>query len=260
MSFLGKFLIFAWTLFSFAMLSWALALYTNRIDWTKTAAKEGKPEGVLVARAKRVEEGWARLDASEKRWTAERTRLLAVEKRTVADRAWYSQQLKAARGAPGNKDATILAVQLVEGKPVLNQQGGLMTEPAKDRSGQPLFTNQAYLDRLTDVSNQIEEQQKKYVAAVKEEVELTQLASGPKPVEDKNIRNVVAPKYDLKPGDLPLRQRIIDEQAKNAQAADELSDLKGRRTNSLVETELLLERRAQLEARIEELKKSKAGQ
>ena len=55
-----------------------------------------------------------------------------------------------------------------------------------------------------------------------------------------------------------LRQRIMDEQVKKGRVEEELKDVAGRqKLNALVETELLLARRDQLERRIEELKKAR---
>src|SRR5438128_363062 len=107
MTLFGKILVYLNVLFSFLMLSWAAALYTNRINWTATGAKDGKPEGVLVGRQKRVNESHASLKVSEGRWNeavkgfpgdrtrAKREGLLDWDKRRLDDQAWYTVELLA---------------------------------------------------------------------------------------------------------------------------------------------------------------------
>jgi hypothetical protein len=89
---------------------------------------------------------------------------------------------------------------------------------------------------MAKLSNDIVAVQGKYQAAVQEDIRLTDQVIGPK----------------------GLRQQISDEQEKIARIEDELKDVKSRQTNSRVETELLLSRRAQLQRRINELHRTAA--
>jgi hypothetical protein len=251
MTLLGKLLVFATVALSFLMLSWAAALYTNRIDWSANPPKEGNPEGVMVGRKKRVETAYVALGVADARWrdalrgsdAKENPHygLLAWEQQRPANRVLYAQALQALQSGPGgDKTKPVARIKTTEdGRPVVDPRTGLPElVPAERRKakaedkGEPLFCAQFYVDRLADLTQQIQTQQDKYQKAVKEEAALQEQIIGPK----------------------GLRQRIIDEQTKNKRVDEELKDLAGRKTNSLVDTELLLARRAQLERRIEELK------
>ncbi len=256
MTLLGKFLVFVNLALSFMMLAWAAALYTNRIDWSNTAAKGDQPEGQLVARAKRVAEATASVNLANFRWREAlqgndgkdkrpaRDGLLAWEKRRVEDRKWYEGVLKAAIALDDKGEKVVIKrVATKDGRPVPDaananrptlvdaERRKLLEEPR----GQPLYCYDYYvkeLDRLTTEIEKAEAEQQKWT---KEEEALTDLAIGPK----------------------GLRQRIVDEQVKGKLVDEELKDVEDRETNSRVETELLLERRAQMERRIEELNKAK---
>ena len=62
MTLLAKILIFLNLVLSVLMLTWALALFTNRVDWSSNAAKGEQPAGAMVARKARVDAGQASLD------------------------------------------------------------------------------------------------------------------------------------------------------------------------------------------------------
>jgi hypothetical protein len=259
MTLLGKILVFVTVGLSFLMLGWAIALYTNRIDWTASQAKEGKPAGALLAKQDRVKAAWNVLaGAAEPRWREARNGnngndgrprrdgLLAWEQRRLNDRPWYEAELKALRlGPDGNKEAAVRAVKSKDGQPIPDAKNVNRPEmePALRRKAKPedpderLVCNQYYLDKLAEVTQLIEAEQVRYQKLVKEDTDLTEKVIGAK----------------------GLRQRIVDEQVKNARVDEELKDLAGRRTNSLVDTELLLARRRQLEQRIEELKKARTA-
>jgi hypothetical protein len=238
MTFLGKLLVFVNAVLSFLMLAWAVGVATNRVDWSNTQAKGDKPAGQLNARAERVKNAWASLGTAEYRWGSARTKLAGVEKNLVAARKVYDDELKGARVGPGgDRKATINTIKPdANGIPDIDPNTGLpVMEPGKDRYGQALHGNEFYFERLKQLAKDIDAEQVRYQDLIRQTTAETEKAIGPK----------------------GLRQRIVDEQIKNARVAEELVDLSGRKTNSLVETELLLSRREQLEQRIEELKKAK---
>lgn len=256
MTLLGKVLVFVNLLLSLLMLSWAAAVVTNRIDWSSSPAKEGKPAGVLKGREDRVKAAWVALANAEVRWRdarngndgkdgrERRDGLPAWEQRRLADRGWYADELKAAKTGPGgNVKAPINWVKIKDGQPLLDPKNlnRPQMEPAQRRKEKPeepvrqLFSNQYYLDELARLTDEIIGEQDRFQKLVKDETELTEKAIGPK----------------------GLRQRIADELVKSGRVDDELKDLDGRKTNSLVDTELLLARQEQLERRVEELKKAR---
>jgi hypothetical protein len=262
MTLLGKILVLANVALSFLMLSWALALFINRIDWTANKGKPpDQPAGQLVERQDRVKRSNDVLDLSNGRWREAlwgndgkdkrpiRDGLPAWEKRRVDDREWYALQLKAALTGPAGmgEKAVIKRVALTkEGQPVLdgaNANRPTMVDAerrkdANDPKGEPLYCYNYYVAQLAKSTQDLEAAQLEYQKAVKTETELTEEAIGTK---------------DKPKG---LRQRIVDEQEKLKRINEELKDVSDRQTNSTVDTELLLARRVQLEGRVAELKKA----
>ncbi len=256
MTLLGKLLVFANMFLSFLMLSWATALYTNRIDWSAAAAKGDKPAGVLNGRKARVEAATASVKLADDRWRDARDGkpevhdgLAAWEQRRIAERAWYATALNDLKTGPGNKlDAPIQRIKIREdGQAVLDPKNfnRPVLEPAERRKekpedpARPLFAYDYYIAELIRLTQQIEAEQTRYQDLIAQESELTKQAIGPK----------------------GLRQRIADEYIKKGRVEEELKDVAGRQqTNALVETELLLARRNQLERRRDELKKAKEAE
>jgi hypothetical protein len=258
MTLLGKILVFVNLLLSFLMLSWAVGLYTNRIDWTATAAKGEKPEGVLVGKKKRVDSANASLALAGDRWraalrgmpegptAASRDGLAGLEKRIAEDDKWYADQLKEARFGPGGQAGKqqINTIKLgLDGLAVaptsLNrptmEQAARRKSDKPDEQTRPLYCYQYYVAELARLTQAIEAEQVSYQDAVKQAADLTQLAIGPK----------------------GLRQRIADEQVKEGRIKEEMRDVLGRETNAVVEMELLTARQDQLQRRVEELQKEK---
>jgi hypothetical protein len=258
MTLLGKILVFVAVALSFLMLAWAAGLYTNRIDWSDTAAKADQPAGQLVARKQRVTEGIAAVNLANTRWhdalvgndgknnRPARTGLLACEQRRKADRDFYAAYLDAAIAGPDGKgdQKTIKRVATKDGQPLIDA-GGMpqmvdaeRRKTAEDARGEPLYCYNWYEKELARLTTEIEKAGAEQQKLAKEEEALTDQIIGPKGV----------------------RQRIVDEQVKLARVEDELKDVESRQTNSRVDTELLLARRAQLERRIDELHKAGKGQ
>jgi hypothetical protein len=259
MTLLGKILVFLVTALSFVMLAWAFGLYTNRIDWSSNAAKADQPAGRLVARAKRVEEANAAVNLANARWREAlrgndgkdgrpvRVGLLAWDKRRVDSRVFYDAVLKAAVSGPDGKGEkeVIKRVETKDGRPLPDPANPNLPKlvdaerrkVAEEAKGEQLFCYDWYVQELGRLTAEIEKASAEQQKLAKEEQALTEQIIGPKGV----------------------RQRIVDEQVKLARVQEELKDVASRQTNSRVDTELLLARRAQLERRIEELEKAKKG-
>jgi hypothetical protein len=257
MTLLAKILVFVTLVLSLLMFTWALALYTNRIDWSARAPKADQAAGALQVRQKRLDEvEQPRLALAATRWRESlkgnggrdnrpvSQGLLAWEQRRVADRKWYGEELQAARsGAGGNADnkAPIKRVATKDGQLILDAGGRPTLADAerrkddKDPRPQPLYSYDYYVRELADRTQKIQDAQAKYQAKVKEAENLTAEAIGPK----------------------GLRQRIVDEEIKIGLLDEELKDVIDRQTNSQVDTDLLLARRRQLELRKAELEKAR---
>ncbi len=257
---LGKILVFVTVALSLLMFGWALALFTNRIDWTANKGQAGQPAGRLAERQDRDKEARAALEVANLRWhdalvgndgrdkRPVRDGLLAWEKRRADDRVWYAAQLKEARTGDGmGGKVPIKRVSLTkEGQPIpdaanFGRPTMVPAERRKDDKGQgggPLYCHDYYIRQLGELTQRIQAAQAEYQQAVNEAATLT----------DELI--------DKKDGSKGLRHRIVDEEEKIKRINEELKDVADRRTNSMVETELLLARRAQLERRVDELKKA----
>lgn len=230
---LGKVLVCATFVFSVLILGWALMFYVNRIDWTA--------KGELKKRQDRVKELDGALAIAQARYQSARGMLLARERQRPLDAAWYDNQLKAVQfGAQGNREAPVMAVGAKDGvRPVPDPAN--MNRPAMikatSRQGRDLMCMTWYTDRLAQTRKTLESEHKALQEAVAEDTRLTQELVG-----DKGVR-----------------QRIFDEKAKKGSIEAELEGLKAPQFNSLVEMELLAQRREQLERRVEELKKAGAA-
>jgi hypothetical protein len=256
MTLLGKILVFVNVALSFLMLSWAAALFTNRVDWTKTEAKADQPAGQLVERAKRVEQGSVAVNLAAAHWREAmrgndgkdkrpvRVGLLDWEKRRAEAKVWYVAVLKAAEDGPDGKGEKVPIKRVVtkDGLAVVDPQNPALPlladaerrKTAEDRDSSPLYCYKWYEEELKRLTTEIEKADAEQQKLAKDEAALTDQIIGPKGV----------------------RQRIVDEQVKLARAQEELKDVEDRQTNSRVDTELLLQRRAQLERRIDELHKA----
>jgi len=263
MTLLGKVLVLLNVGLSFLMLSWAFAIFTNRIDFSNKQAKGEKPAGVLLERADRVKKSTEGVDLANTRWREAlkgndgtdkrpvRDGLLAWEKRRIDDQKWYKVQLKVAVSGPagpdgkGDKAIVKRLAATKDGYPIpddknFNRPSLIDAERRKlemDPRGEPLYCYDWYVRELGDLTLKIQAAQADYKKAVEEETALTEEA-------------IETPKSK------GLRRRIIDEQQKIALIDEELKDVAGRQTNALVETELLLSRKAQLERRIYELNRA----
>jgi hypothetical protein len=255
MTLLGKILVFINVALSFLMLAWAAALYTNRIDWSNNPAKGDQPAGLLKAREDRVKDANASVNLANTRWREalrgnEKDKrpghegLLAWEKRRADDRVWYEEVVKAAGSGPDGKGEKvgIKRVAIKDGRPIpdpANSNRPMLVDAerrkiAEEPRGEPLYCYDWYVKELARLTTEIQNAEVEQQKLAKEEETLTEQVIGPK----------------------GLRQQIVDEQIKLARVIEELKDVEDRQTNSRVDTELLLQRRAQLERRIEELKKT----
>jgi len=231
MSLLGKILVFVNLGLSFLMAGWALSVYVNRVDFSNTPAKEGQPPGEMLGRKARVEELSKALGAPLTAWRVGRASVLYQEGRRGPDRLWYADQLEHLRSA--DAEAPIRTATIESGLPVLDATGRPKLSDVKDPFGKPLRSLAAY-NQAEEMSRQeIDSVLGDYKKQIEEDKRLTQLMLGPK----------------------GLQQRLADEKAKREGVVEEQQVTRPLLINTVVESGLILKRRKQLEARIEELKK-----
>jgi hypothetical protein len=239
MTVLGKLLVLANLLFSAVMLGWAIQLYLNRIDWSDNPATADQPAGQLVEKIERIKQLHAALQSAEVRFKVPRTLLLAQEQKWTKEHEWSVDQLALLRNNKGGKlDVPVNAPVLKDGRPVEGPDGHPVMQPAKDRTGKDLYTEQYYTERLKLTHEDIAAEQKRLQNAVTEAGELSKQLIGPK----------------------GLRQRLEDEKDKKATVEAVLKEMRPQHVGGQVQTELhraeleaLLQRQQQLLARIAEL-------
>lgn len=251
MTWFGKILVLLNLVLSLVMAAFALALFTTRIDWSNQKGKDGKPDGELLGRQTQTKELWAVIPQAETRWRTARTGMLALEEgkgpefkdSRTATRAWYDAELRCLQSGDigGMKRAAMLTVVLDAVRQTTPDDanfGRPKMAPATDRSGKVLKDLDFYNQEEKNLLVAIEMERKRLEDAIKEDIKLTELLLGPK----------------------GLQARLVDERVKREDIMMEHGIVKPMLINTYVDSELLLQRRRELERRLEELKKKRAAQ
>ena len=91
----GKILVFVHTGLSLCLAAWALALYTNRVDWTDRKAAADKPAGVLAQRRAEYERVVSSaVRPADTRFRNNRQLLVFHEAWRPAETVWFAQELE----------------------------------------------------------------------------------------------------------------------------------------------------------------------
>jgi hypothetical protein len=237
---LAKILIFVNLAFSFGMMAWALALYTNRVDFSNNKAQGDQPAGELVKRVERIEELKAAFRPAETAWLNARTSVQGLEARRAADHDWYASELVFLRtGATAANPARAVVYELGSPAPDTKDPGRAKMKPATGPMNQPLESLKAYEGQLKDAHDLLARETERYEKAIKEDTDLTNKLAGYKDKDDKEVKG--------------LRQRIVDERAKLVNLNNEHKFVKPLLVNAFVESQLVLKRADALRARIKEL-------
>jgi hypothetical protein len=237
----GKTLVILNLFLSVLMMAWALALWTNRIDWSNRKGDDLRPPGELVEREAEARRYWSEIPGAFVSYRDSKLALSAVEDgRTpdhkdgrAADRAWYEAELEHLRtGATEANPAR--AVRLNQGLAVPDPKNynRPTMDPARDKFNKNLLSMSAYNTQEAKVLKELNDAKEQHRAAIEEDTKLTERLIGPK----------------------GLQQRILDEKAKLAEVRKEIELIRPILINTAVESELILKRRGFLKARIEELK------
>jgi len=255
MTLLGKALVFFNLAFALLLAGWAFNMYANGIDWTDK--KEGNtPVGEFAVHEAKLDEMWKSVPLAQASWLAQRKVLDSAEKSLGADRVWYDNEMRhvfvgpTLKANPANPvgDVSIAAKDdpkngIKKGQILLDDKGYPLLVPLKDRAGNPLESLAEYNDKDDKILQSLKEVMDKHEKQIAEANRLTDLIIGDK---TKGVRG--------------LHQRIEDEKTKNAGVLAEQDLIKPQLINTVVESELILKRKSQLERRVDELKKAKVAQ
>jgi hypothetical protein len=243
MTLFGKLLVLGTLAVSLLMMTFALAVWTNRIDWTDRPAKEGDPGGELAQRDAEAKRLWGELRLAESGWRLRQAALARDEAQRVQDRLWYQTELAHLRttATPNNPCRAVVAPR---GVPVPDQRNPSRPQmaAATDQGGQPLASLAFY--------NGQDEQLTKDLLAVADNLKKAAEA-------DTRLTNeLVGDPLKRTKG---LRQRINDERAKRTAVVAEADFVRPLLINTVVESELILKRQKSLRARVGELEKEKVA-
>jgi hypothetical protein len=236
MTLFGKLLVLLDVLLSFLAMTWALAVYTNNIDWSDSPPKGEKPAGVLNQKKTELRDALAGIPPAEASWIAARTDLMEDESQVAGTRAFYAAELKHARSEALPEDmkaARAVKLDADTFQPVLEGPRVAM-EQAKDRAGKPLGSVSYYARESEDTAKKLSKVQEDYRKDIDEDAKLTDLLVGT-------------------PEKKGLQQRLIDERAKREGVIAELRLVRPLWINAAVDWELIGKRKEGLDERIDEL-------
>jgi hypothetical protein len=244
----GKVLVLFTLAVSLLMMGFALAVSTNRIDWSDRPPKDGDPGGMLAQRDAEAKQLWAKLRLAESGWRLGQAALARDEAQRVQDRLWYQTELvHLYTGAtPNNPCREVVYAKAGRPQPVPEPDprnfGRPQMAPAKDAAGQPLLSRDAYDKRDEAIHKDTLAAVDKFQKAVERDTQLTNELVGDPLKRTKG-----------------LRQRINDERAKRADVVAEAGFIRPLLINTVVESELILKRQKSLKARVGELEKEKVA-
>lgn len=244
MTMIGKILVFANLTLSLIFATWAVSVFTQRVDFSDKKGKDPTDERGWGRVAKLKEEltSWngdgkqGRRPWAETRWLSSLGQLRAAEKLRLDNQAWYADQLAALANGNDAKGAAVpnpvKRVAYLGG--VLELEKGLpklMT--VNDKGGQPLKPRTGLIQQQADLDTQIKKIQEEIAGLRKQADELT--------------------------GKIEVVFREIARAAQARQGSvEEQRYLERVLYNVQVEGELLLDRQQELEVRLKELQSTRA--
>ena len=119
MALFGKILVFVHTGLSLSLAAWALALWTNRVDWRDRKASADKPAGLLVGRIAEYQRSATQaVRPADLRFRTNRQRLVDQEAWRYAERNWFEQELAHLRTGDVSKKQIRQVVRGADSLPV----------------------------------------------------------------------------------------------------------------------------------------------
>ncbi len=221
----GKILLFVNLVLSMMFAAWAVAVYTNHVDWPGGGVGADRAQGEYSRRQAEITEAQKAAGLALARWQGATDTLVKLEDARPKYQQWYAATLKALEG----EGDSVKGLVLQNGQLVPFQEGPAI---AGLKPRQTLLKNLSATE--TDILKQIEEARKNLAEAER----LTQEANGNK--ENKNN-----PKG--------LRDLLAEEDAVQVNARTEFKYLEPFLYNRQAEATLLQNRKDSLERRVKEL-------
>jgi hypothetical protein len=264
MTLIGKLLVLLTVTVSVAMAFWAFGVYTQRIEW---AAKPVPGRTALDELSKRrdlikPQNGYGLLDsvtAAEARWKTAAQNLTGIEPLRAQNQKWYGEQLTLLVKGPG----PVKASDYKDGRLVFDPNTLLpVLVPAKDPAGQPLQNRDYYVAkydaRKVEIATAMDEIGKWLKPEVWEALPkkdgVIDVDEAVKQIRRGDLDGLLVKDAYITEDITRMRVQLGQERDKRARVLAEIEYLKPQLVNSAVETDLLVKRRATLEARVEELK------
>jgi hypothetical protein len=236
MTLLGKILVFIDVLLSLMALTFAVAVYTNNVDWSDSPPKGEKPAGLLNQEKAALKDALAGLPPAQASWTVARGELLRKEEQAGQARDFYAAQLKLVRSdATADRPAQAVKFEGLQPVPDENNPALLKLEDAKDRAGKNLQSLSAHAASSADTQTKLMDVMTKYQADIEEDRKLTDEIVG----------------EGTKKG---LHQRLIDERVKRQGVQEEQNMVRPLLKNAEVDWGLIGKRKEGLDERIAELR------
>lgn len=240
MTFLGKLLVLVNLVISLMLATFALGMFTNRIDWPDKTAKtggSGASQGVLSKKKAELAQWRDAMAPAYTRWQELRKAVLEEEAKQPEDRKWYQEQmgiLETGKNSAG-AEAPIQTFKYMDKTLVLDDKGRPKLEPiVQDAKDSPVKCAVAGKADWKEVVEEIQETEKNILAKLEEQEKLSGQVNGGK-------------------GELGLRV-LLEEQERAARAVSaEIDYLRPQRVNRQAEADVLLRRTSGLERRVEEL-------
>jgi len=249
----GKILVTTHVALSLIFATWAMAVYTTRVDFSSTPSKGTTPDGELVARVAEYDRLTKHdMRPLDTRWRDARKQLEAHEVYRLVERSWYDKQLEFLRTGAKEGSPVLQLDRDAAGnpKPVDNPRGEgplLQMVPIKDKDGNPMKTRDGqplvlksleYYNREYDlVAGQITVALQKLQKASARDLDATNKLKGAK----------------------GLHARINFERTKQERVKEEFDDVRPLMLKTAVELQNLQQLRLRLEQRLRELRESGNG-
>ena len=233
MTFIGKLLVMINLAISLLVAATAFGLWVGGIDWTDKAAKEGQPEGKMLALRKDIDGVLARLPLAERSWKTARVDLFAREEVRRKERMWSDTEMAK---LTGGKEQVFAVETAAPGANPAARPNMVLAEVF----GQPLMTREVYDERLDAHQKENIATREELVKKVKQDEDLTRKLAGDK-------------EGDPEPRVRGIRRELAEERVKRLGLIDEQGITESLQVNVAIESELILKRLDDLDARIQEL-------
>jgi hypothetical protein len=238
---LGKILVFANLILSILFATWALGLYTNRLDWPGGGAPVipgGKALGEVGTRKAEIADREKATSLALNNWILGNATLNAMEftQRPTAQK-WYADKLKLLEDGQAPVGALVYGK---DGKLQL-QDGAAIPGP----DGQPLRARAPVQQLIAATEAETQQLNTQALNDLKEAEELTAQINGVREGNEIKLKG--------------LRDLLAEEELANTRGKSEIEYTRPFRYNRQIEAALIQERQAALAARMDELKKVSAA-